>query len=146
MEVQNLKSILSTALNVLSVGANTIVDIVQIATAIGAFVLWRTGRGFRWIHHTPREGKQRRAGYCLWWTFATTKSGSKLTITGLLWKYEGGGSFQIGPHNFNLIPGYDASHGATKHEFTTFLNPPKDQDLWRRPSESTTKPANDSDT
>lgn len=132
MEEHNLVSVLSAIPTFLSVLAGTIVDIMQITTAIGALVLWRTGRGFRWVYHTPSMGEQRRAGYCLWWTFATTKNGSKLTITGLLWKHEGGGSFQIGPHSFNLIPGYDTSHGATKHEFTTFLNPPKDQNMWGR--------------
>lgn len=111
-------------------------DAAQIGLAIVAIVLCVLGRAFRFVYQTPHEGRKRLAGFAFWWKLVEPDIGSKksseLTIVGILWNSGGGGSFHIGKHVFNVMPGMPQEHGRLSCKIGIFYNRPKDLTAIRR--------------
>lgn len=116
--------------------AKLVRDIAQLVLALTAVALCWTGKAFRLVHQTPHEGKKRSAGLAFWWRLVEPDPGSKksseLTIAGIMWNTNGGGSFHIGKHVFNLMPGMPQEHGHLTYKFCIFFNRPSDLTKIRR--------------
>lgn len=119
--------------------AKLIRDVAQMGLALTAVVLWWTGKAFRLVYQIPHEGKKRSAGLAFWWKLVEPGPGSEksseLTITGIIWNSNGGGSFHIGKHVFNLMPGMPQEHGRLAYKFGIFYNRPRDLTKIRRKNE-----------
>lgn len=110
--------------------AKFIRNVAQIGIAVTAVALCVMGKAFRLVHQKPYMGKKRSAGLAFWWKLVEPELGSdkssELTIVGIIWNSNGGGSLHIGRHVFNLMPGMPQEHGRMTYKFCIFYNRPAD--------------------